>query len=161
MCRALVLVGTALVLATGYFGGELVYGEGHLFKYFEAAPETKPDVMAEPLPVGGAAPAATVDFVRDVAPIIRTSCLKCHGPEKIKGRLRLDTKEAAMTGGKHGASIVPGHSDKSRLYRLLMAPAPDDRMPQKADALPSHEVAVIRAWIDQGAAWPDGYIVKK
>ena len=49
-----------------------------------------------------------VTFTRDVAPILQKSCIECHGPDKEKGGLRLDTKELALKGGKGGVSIVSG-----------------------------------------------------
>ena len=57
--------------------------------------------------------AATVDFVKDIQPIFQDACLKCHGPEKQKGGLRLDSKAAAFKGGKDGEVLAPGHADKS------------------------------------------------
>src|SRR5262245_42202905 len=102
-------------------------------------------------------PASTVavDFVRDVGPILRASCQKCHGPEKKMGKLRLDGREHAMKGGASGPVIVPGRSGESSLYKMLVHPDPDERMPRKADALPAEQVEIIRRWIDQGARWPD------
>src|SRR5262245_57986631 len=102
-------------------------------------------------------PASTVavDFVRDVGPILRASCQKCHGPEKKMGQLRLDGREHAMKGGASGPVIIPGRSRESSLYRMLVHPDPDERMPRKADALAAHQVELIRRWIDQGARWPD------
>jgi mono/diheme cytochrome c family protein len=49
-----------------------------------------------------------VEFVRDIQPLFEKHCVKCHGPEKQKGDLRLDVKSMAMRGGEDGAVIVPG-----------------------------------------------------
>ena len=62
---------------------------------------------------------AKVDFVKDIQPILQESCVKCHGPEKQKGDLRLDSKDAAFKGGKDGAVITAGQADKSDLYRRI------------------------------------------
>jgi hypothetical protein len=97
-----------------------------------------------------------VDFDRDVRPIFATSCLKCHGAEgKPKGQLRLDLRSAAFRGGAGGKAIVPGKSAESPLYKLLIDPDEDARMPQKAPRLAEGQIALIRRWIDEGARWPE------
>src|SRR6185503_1138011 len=67
----------------------------------------------------------------------------------------LDSRALAMEGGAAGKSILPGNGKGSRLVTILLEPNADDRMPQKADALPKEKIDLIRAWIDQGAAWPE------
>src|SRR5687767_10535918 len=63
--------------------------------------------------------AAAVDFIKDVQPIFRERCEKCHGAEKQKSGYRLDVKRVALTGGDHTApNIVPGQSAKSPLIRF-------------------------------------------
>jgi mono/diheme cytochrome c family protein len=97
-----------------------------------------------------------IDFTKDIQPIFRESCLKCHGPEKQKGGLRLDSKEAALNGGKDGVVIVPGQADKSDLYRrITLAPGSDDIMPSKGDPLTKAQTDLIHDWINQGAVWPE------
>src|SRR5688572_12089330 len=104
---------------------------------------------------GQEAATATVDFVRDIQPILKESCISCHGEKKQKGSLRLDSKTHAMEGGTAGKSILPGNGRESRLVTILLEPNPDDRMPQKADPLSKDKIDLLRAWIDQGAKWPD------
>src|SRR6185369_10373244 len=107
-----------------------------------------------------ARPENKVDFVKDIQPILQKSCVECHGPEKPKGKLRLDSKEAALTGGKDGEVIVPGHADKSEVYRRITLPADnDDVMPNKGDVLTKAQTDLIRDWINQGATWPDGVVL--
>lgn len=102
-----------------------------------------------------------VDFVKDIQPILQESCLKCHGPEKQKGGLRLDSRAAALKGGKDGEVLVPGQADKSDLYRRVsLAPGSDDIMPNKGDPLTKAQTDLIRDWINQGAVWPDTAIAK-
>src|SRR5438309_7748272 len=96
-----------------------------------------------------------VDFVRDIQPIFKASCLKCHGPEKRKGQFRLDSKSLAMKGGVAGKAILPGKGAESPLVRMLLLTDPDERMPRKADPLAKAQIDLLRAWIDQGAVWPD------
>src|SRR5579863_3016668 len=101
--------------------------------------------------------AAQVDFTKEVQPIFQNACLKCHGPEKQKGGLRLDSKAAALKGGKDGVAIVPGAADKSDLYRRVTLPATnDDVMPSQGDLLTKAQTDLIRDWINQGANWPEG-----
>jgi mono/diheme cytochrome c family protein len=99
--------------------------------------------------------AAPVDFTRDVQPILQTNCYECHGPKKTKNGLRLDRRAAAMTGGDNGPVIVPGDSGHSAIVRRLLGLDGDDQMPKDKDPLPSPQIEIIRAWIDQGAAWPE------
>src|SRR5579872_4007992 len=99
---------------------------------------------------------APVDFDRDIRPIFKASCLKCHGGEgKAKGQLRLDQKAAAFRGGAGGKAIVPGKSSESPLYKLLVDADEDVRMPQKAPRLGEAQIGMIRRWIDEGARWPE------
>jgi len=99
--------------------------------------------------------AKEVDFARDVQPIFKSACYQCHGPEKQKGKLRLDAKAIALHGGKSGKAIVPGRADESELLRRLTSKDEDERMPQDREPLTGEQIAIIRAWIEQGANWPD------
>jgi len=96
-----------------------------------------------------------VDFVRDVQPILRQSCWKCHGFDQQRAELRLDTRSGALAGGRNGPVIVPGHADESALVARIEAADAKERMPQRAESLPAGQIAKVRAWIDQGAKWPD------
>ncbi|MDB6028461.1 MAG: hypothetical protein JWM68_4684 [Verrucomicrobiales bacterium] len=103
----------------------------------------------------------TVDFVKDVQPIFQKSCVECHGPDKHKADLRLDGKESALKGGKNGPVIIPKDAAKSDLYHRITLPASsDDVMPSKGDLLTKAQTDIIRDWINQGAVWPDGAVVK-
>ena len=99
-----------------------------------------------------ARPENKIDFARDIQPILQKSCVECHGPEKPKAKLRLDSREAALKGGKDGVVIVPGQADKSEVYRCITLPAGnDDVMPNKGDLLTKAQTDLIRDWINQGA----------
>src|SRR5437667_1914718 len=77
-----------------------------------------------------------VDFARQIRPILEQNCVKCHGPEKQKAKLRLDSKEAALKGGKDGVIIVAGKAEKSEMYRRITLPkGDDDIMPNEGDPL--------------------------
>jgi len=98
------------------------------------------------------------DFAKDIGPILAKSCLECHGPEKQKGKLRLDSKDTAFKGGDSGlAGIVPGKSADSRIYKVITLPkGHDDIMPPKGEPLSKATTDLIKAWIDAGANWPSG-----
>ncbi len=103
-------------------------------------------------------PAATrpVDFARDVRPILQEHCVSCHGPEKQRGGYRLDVKSIALTGGDGSApNVLPGKSAESPLIRFVAGLEEDMLMPSKGDPLTPEQIGILRAWIDQGAIWPD------
>lgn len=103
-------------------------------------------------------PAANVDFVKDIAPIFEQRCIECHGPEKQKGKLRLDQKDALLKAKE--PLVVAGSADKSEIIRLISLPkGHDDIMPNKGEPLTKAQIDLIRDWINQGAAWPDNFVV--
>jgi mono/diheme cytochrome c family protein len=97
-----------------------------------------------------------VDFAKEIKPIIEKSCINCHGHGRDKGGFRFDTRETALAGGESGAAIVPGQSAESSLIALVAGVDPDNVMPQKGTRLTPEQVGLLRAWIDQGAAWAPG-----
>jgi hypothetical protein len=97
-----------------------------------------------------------IDFKKEIRPILEQNCVKCHGEEKQKGKLRLDSAETALKGGKAGPAIVAGDADKSELFRRIILPKDDDDfMPSEGDPLSKAQIDLIREWIKQGAVWPD------
>ena len=94
-----------------------------------------------------------VTFAKDIQPIFEKSCYKCHGAEKQKGKLRLDSLAAALKGGENGPNVIPKDSAKSTLVYSVARLVEDDAMPPegKGDRLTKEQVGLIRAWIDQGA----------
>ncbi|HUR47207.1 MAG TPA: SUMF1/EgtB/PvdO family nonheme iron enzyme [Candidatus Saccharimonadales bacterium] len=102
--------------------------------------------------------AETVDFSKDIRPILELNCTKCHGPEQHKGKLRLDSREAALKGGDNGPALVPGKPEESKLYTsTVLPPDHDDVMPPKKEGhLSKGQTDLIKGWIQQGADWPAG-----
>ncbi len=96
-----------------------------------------------------------VDFVRDIQPIFKTSCIECHNARKHKAGLRLDNRLDAMHGGETGISIIPGHSKDSLLMKRIRGEGDDDRMPVKKPPLTDQQTALVARWIDEGAPWPE------
>ena len=105
-------------------------------------------------------PASTksgVTYAADIKPIFDKSCIKCHGADKQKGKLRLDSLEASLKGGQDGKVIEPGKSADSMLvHNVAHLGDEDDYMPppdnkDKIPPLTKEQIGLIRAWIDQGA----------
>ncbi|MEO1997120.1 MAG: PSD1 and planctomycete cytochrome C domain-containing protein, partial [Planctomycetaceae bacterium] len=93
----------------------------------------------------------SVDYDRDIRPILTTRCLSCHGSRKQDGGLRLDVRKRALAGGDHGAVIVVGDAQSSALIRRVTSKQPDVRMPAKGQPLTASQIGLLRRWIDQGA----------
>jgi mono/diheme cytochrome c family protein len=99
---------------------------------------------------------AAADFVRDIAPILVKRCSECHGPDQQKAGLRLDTRAAALQGGKSGKpALVPGRPEESELFRRVTTTDPDEAMPPKGERLRPEQIAALKAWIAAGADWPE------
>ncbi len=116
---------------------------------FAGVAKLPPEKLAE-LP-----PAVTeaVDFTRDIEPILSASCAKCHGRGKAKGGFRIDNRRAFLAPADSGPAIVPGNSRDSYLIHLVSGLDAEFVMPEKGTRLTAREVGLLRAWIDQGAAW--------
>lgn len=99
--------------------------------------------------------AGAVDFLRDVYPIFRAHCLRCHGAEKQDGSLRLDQRKYAERGGHTGSPILGGDLSTNAVYQRVATHDTEVRMPKNAPPLADDEIAVIRAWVEQGAPWED------
>lgn len=117
------------------------------------------DTSKLPLPVP-----RKVDFAKEVYPIFAEKCISCHGPQKQKGKYRMDTKDFAMKPGSDGPYIIAGNSEKSPLVHMVaglieegLMPPPSDK-PGESEPLTKEQIGLLRAWIDQGAVWPDGEI---
>jgi len=92
-------------------------------------------------------------FEKSVRPVLVEKCVSCHGPDKQKGGLRVDSRAALLAGGDRGPALVPGDPGKSLLLHAL-AHDGELRMPPK-DKLPAAAVAAVAAWVKAGAPWPD------
>jgi mono/diheme cytochrome c family protein len=121
-----------------------------LFSCAVSVAADKVDVSKLPPPAQG-----QMDFARDIQPILQNACLRCHGPDKAKSHFRLDNRASALKGGEHGVDILPGDSANSPLIHNVAGLVEDMQMPPpgKGDTLTSGQIAQLRAWIDQGAAW--------
>jgi ankyrin repeat protein/mono/diheme cytochrome c family protein len=101
----------------------------------------------------------TVDFSRDIAPLLDRSCAACHGGDKKKGRFSITTRDAILKGGQSGEPVLQiGNSAASRLVRMVSDQIEDLEMPplsKRANypALTPDEVALLKTWIDEGLPW--------
>jgi mono/diheme cytochrome c family protein len=117
----------------------------------------KAAVQIDPKKLPPAATKPDVTYNADIKPVFEKSCVKCHGPEKPKGKLRLDSLEGTLKGGEDGKVVTPGKSTESMLIlNIAHLGDPDDYMPPPKNKagigpLTKEEIGLIRAWIDQGA----------
>jgi uncharacterized membrane protein len=147
-------------------GGRLTHGEGFLTEHMPGKLRSllgvvppKPRSQTKSLPVEDVSaapvttPASVAFFASRIEPVFDDKCVQCHGPEKKKGKLRLDTFEYVMRGGKDGPVIKPGDAKNSELYRRVTLPRDNkDAMPAEGKpGLTGAELKVIEYWIASGA----------
>lgn len=148
----LALIAAVGVGATGHYGGLSVHGEDH----YDVGASTTPAPPADPAPTPAAAAADAPDFDTEVWPILKQSCVRCHGHKKQKGELRLDSLAAATADGESGKpALVPGDPDASEMIARVTLPQDhEDYMPAKGDPLTAAEVDTLTRWVAAGAPWP-------
>jgi hypothetical protein len=127
---------------------------------FAAVAAHADDIKFDLSKVPAAASKTGVTFDTDIKPIFEKACFKCHGPEteKPKGKFKVWTKENVLKGGENGASVVAGDAAKSPLLGMVAHSTADEDlyMPPKDNKakippLTKEQVALVRAWIEQGA----------
>jgi len=152
----LLTVTVVLLSAAGHYGGALVHGEDYLTSLLPArwqavlGVEPAAAAQARTLPLDP----ATAQVFADVAhPILQQRCVSCHGEAKTQGDLRLDSWEAMLLGGKHGALFKPGDVAGSRLIQRLLLPLDhEERMPPKTKPqLSEEELTLLEWWVGSGA----------
>lgn len=97
-------------------------------------------------------PQAITFFEKKVRPLLAEHCWKCHGPEKQRGGLRLDSREALLAGGDSGPVVVAGDPDNSLLISAVKYESLE--MPPTGK-LPSEAIDVLTAWVRMNLPWPD------
>ena len=135
-------------------GGQLSQGDNHLTEYMPA-PIAAVLGVSNPVQVPANSPNGGREtfYGARIHPILAQHCVSCHGRNKHKANLRLDSFEAAMRGGKHGPVIKAGDVKASELFRrITLSPSDDDFMPAGKRPLGSKEVKVIEQWIAAGAS---------
>ena len=158
--RALLGLSLAVLSIGAHFGGSLTHGDTYLTQYAPRPLKALLGIRPEPSPAGSAAPSPAVPvaepllFADAIQPILRRNCGSCHGPEKAKGKLRLDSLAAALKGGENGPALVAGAAAQSLLVKRLRLPLSDDKhMPPEGKPAPTaEEIALVEFWIDRGAS---------
>ena len=92
-------------------------------------------------------------FESKVRPVLAENCFSCHGPDKQKGGLRLDSRAALLKGAGGEPVVVPGEPDKSPLIKAIRHDG-DIKMPPKAK-LPAPAIDALTAWVKMGVPWPE------
>jgi mono/diheme cytochrome c family protein len=95
-----------------------------------------------------------VDYLREVKPILARHCVGCHGAEKPRAGLRLDTAAGAIAGGDAGPVVVPHEPGESELILAVLGEGSGERMPLKRPPLSEEQVGILRSWIAAGAPFP-------
>ncbi|MGA2133636.1 MAG: DUF1549 domain-containing protein [Bryobacteraceae bacterium] len=98
--------------------------------------------------------ALAVDFATEVHPILAARCAPCHSGDKPAAALSLTSRTPMLSGGESGPAIVPGNSAESLLIRKVSGQR-GGIMPASGEPLTAAQIATLRAWIDEGAVWPE------
>ncbi|QDU16155.1 Planctomycete cytochrome C [Gimesia maris] len=106
--------------------------------------------------------AVSIEFTRDIQPLLETHCLSCHGLGKPESGFSLTSRKTALTGGNYGTAIIPGKPDQSPLLLMISGTHQAEIvMPPEGEGerLSDKAVAAIRQWIREGANWPDALVL--
>lgn len=147
-------VASAVMGLASHDGGSLTHGENYLV---ETAPQPIKKMLGVKEAKQGDAANLPLDqqvaYTALVAPILEQRCNNCHNGDKAKGKLRLDTHEWMVKGGKNGPAIVPGDLQKSLLLSRIVLPKDhkEHMPPQEKPQIEAHELAVLQWWIKNGA----------
>ena len=164
--RLVLLVTVGVMIPAGHFGAEMTHGKGFLFEPLEAKEVEEPVL---PPPVAEENQVVTASFERNIAPLFKARCYKCHGPRKSKGDLRMDSVEAILAGGENGEIITFGAGiehpvesvvlEETELYQRLLLPIEhDDHMPPESKTqLTSAEIDFLRLWLEAGAPFEGSF----
>ena len=105
-----------------------------------------------------------IDFSEDIQFVLESNCVACHKDGEEEAGLNIVTREKAFTTGDNGPSIIPFKPEDSLFYTLAnLDPDDEDIMPPKrsGDPLPRKTLDLLKMWIEQGAVWPDGIVLKQ
>src|SRR5215469_2659789 len=146
----------SLVAFTGYRGGQLSQGQDHLTEYMPGPLRAVLGISSAVKPAAQKStdPNQATFYSTYIQPIFTAHCVSCHGPNKQKAKLRLDSYEELMRGASCGHVIRPGNPQGSELLERVTLPADDDDfMPaDKKRPLSSSEVTLVALWISAGAS---------
>ena len=142
---AVVLI--VLITLTGHYGGSLTHGSDYLTSALND--DGKGKAAVPPVPNVQQA----IAYTHMVQPLLKNRCYSCHGADKQKGKLRLDTREFMLKGGEEGKAIKPGSAEESELIKRLLLPSSnEDHMPPKEKPqLTQEEIQLLTWWVMEGA----------
>lgn len=148
ICLGLTMI---LLVFAGDYGNVLVRGESYLFHK-----SRRPVNQGANVRPGNSTPQVNSDptaFALLIQPVLNEYCIRCHGAEKSKAKLRLDTAEYLFKGSKSGPVVHPGSAEQSLLIKRLRLPLDDDdHMPPSGKKQPdARELALLEWWINVGA----------
>jgi len=157
--RGVLYAAAILISIAGHYGASLTHGSDFLSAAMPwNADSTHGNFNTAALPNDTVKLTAKqeLELNVEVRAILAHNCYKCHGEEKVKGDLRLDSKHTAFKGGENGPVIVPGDAEGSELIKRIALPADHkDVMPSKGKKLAEKEIALLKFWINKGAPWPE------
>ncbi len=93
-------------------------------------------------------------FEQKIRPVLADQCYKCHGPEKQKAELRVDSRGALLKGADSGVVLVPGEPEKGTLIKSIRHET-ENHMPAKSGKMPDAQIAAFTEWVKMGAPWPE------
>jgi uncharacterized membrane protein len=137
-----------LIIITGHLGGSLTHGEGYLTKAFSSKDG---DGNLASKPISNVQQAIAYNDI--IQPILQSKCYSCHGPNKQKGKLRLDEQAFIEKGGEEGKVIIAGSAGESELIKRILLPNDnEDHMPPKEKAqLTKEQIELLNWWVNSGA----------
>jgi mono/diheme cytochrome c family protein len=140
---------TLLIIITGHLGGSITHGSDYLTKAFSS--DDKETIVAKRKPIPDVQEAAV--YANVVKPILETRCYSCHGPNKQKGKLRLDEPNFILTGGKDGKIIIAGKPDESDLIKRILLPkeSKSHMPPIEKPQLSKQDLDLLHWWVSTGA----------
>jgi mono/diheme cytochrome c family protein len=160
--RVFLFISAIGVAIAGHFGASLTHGKDYITATipwsdrYDKSTNSNFDISTFKNDTTPLTKQQSIELNVKVRAIFAHNCYKCHGPEKIKGDLRLDRRDMIFKGGENGPVVIPGDPTASDLYRRITLPSNHkDAMPSKGRKLADEDIAVINFWIQKGAPWPD------
>jgi uncharacterized membrane protein len=144
-----------VLMAAGHLGGSLTHGSDYLTQYAPAPVKKLLGIASTKktsTPVSLAELRRQPVFAGVIVPLLENKCVRCHGAEKSKAGLRLDSFAALQAGSDDGLMLKPGNAAQSPLVQRLLLPADsDDHMPPAGKPqLTAGEIALLKWWVNAG-----------
>jgi hypothetical protein len=154
--RVSLFAALVLLVPASHLGGSITHGRDFLTRYAPAPVRVLlgGSIVCETITLAASPPVQQKVFAGVIKPILQQRCSACHGPEKHKAELRLDSLEALLRGGQDGPVIKAGHAKDSPLIQCLLSPLDaDGHMPPENQPQPTvEEIALLEWWINDGAS---------